>query len=97
MLRLRFTDGDLPIELPVDFYYTHDEADNPQDTICKLYSASEPDKVLAVGIAALHHKDHFNKVTGRKLAFSRALKQLDLPKEWRTQLWNAYKQTVRYR
>ena len=46
------------------------------------------------GIAKCGKSDNFNKAIGRKIAFTRALK--NIPRAERKELWEAYKQSHKY-
>ena len=50
--------------------------------------------ILAQGEAFCGLGDHFDKSVGRKIALTRALKEMDI-KEFSTIVWNKYIETVR--
>lgn len=55
-------------------------------TLCYIYVGNR----LRVGATICSDKDSFDKFTGQKIAFDRALAQQDLPKEGRKLLWNKF-------
>ncbi len=57
-------------------------------TVTDAFLLDEAGVVLTGGRAWCHEKDNFCKETGRKLALTRAIK--DLPKEQRKLVWGAY-------
>lgn len=58
-------------------------------TKCEILSGDKT-KVLAEGRAFCSIRDHFNKPYGRKLAFSRALKNSRFSKEEREAFWEKH-------
>jgi len=65
-------------------------------TTCTIWEITDPQKgigdqeVIARGEAECCALDNFNKETGRKIALSRAIEQLALPKEERREIWTQY-------
>ncbi len=57
-------------------------------TVTDAFLLDEAGVVFAGGRAWCHENDNFCKETGRKLALTRAVK--DLPKEQRKAVWEAY-------
>jgi len=66
-------------------------------TIWEILGPADPgsdirNEVIARGVADCCALDNFKKDTGRKIALSRAIEQLVLPKEERTTIWIQYHQ-----
>lgn len=49
--------------------------------------------IVGTGIAKLHKGDIYNKETGRRLSLSRALQDMDISKDERAEIWEAYRTT----
>jgi hypothetical protein len=81
------------VEIKVSFAYGG-QCWNAKVTYCYLY---DPDGVqVGQGVAACHPTDNFNKIVGRKLALSRALKNAGLGKAERTKVWESFKATHKF-
>jgi hypothetical protein len=51
-------------------------------------------KLVGAGLARCHHRDQFNKATGRRLALTRAMIVAKLDRVDRTLVWRAYHNRV---
>lgn len=58
-------------------------------TVWETVQDQEP-QIIARGSADCCGLDNFKKETGRKIALSRAIAQLDLPKAERAEIWQQY-------
>lgn len=56
-------------------------------TYCYLINAKE----TICGHAECSQKDNFSRDTGRKVSLARVMKKAELPKEERTEIWEAYR------
>lgn len=65
----------------------------PIVTYCDIYDNSQPDRVIPIttGAARCHSNDHFCREKGRKLSLARALKNANLQKEERKEIWESYR------
>ncbi len=62
-------------------------------TTCRILELEEGKAepiLIATGVAECCALDNFSKETGRKIALTRAIEQMALPKEERTAIWNQY-------
>jgi len=60
-------------------------------TNCELFLLdNEAPMALVKGEARCSRQDNFNKAVGRKVALAKALKEINLPKQERKLIWEAY-------
>ena len=64
--------------------------------VTRCYVQDESGLTLGLGEASCAPQDQFNKVIGRKLALSRALRDAGIPKAERTEIWEQFKATHKY-
>lgn len=82
-------------EYRVYFHYDTEEIGNgleayTGDTTCVIYAKSDNgnfDKVVGYGDSSCAPEDQFNKREGRKIAMTRAMKQLNLTRTDRVLFW----------
>lgn len=67
-----------------DVYY----AIASMQTRCVIYDIDR--NQMHWGIARCSKKDEFNKSTGRKIAYARALHDMNLSKDMRSRMWDNY-------
>jgi len=62
-------------------------------TVCSLLNGEK--SLLSTGNSHCSVRDNFCKDTGRKVSLGRALKVLDLPKEGKKKIWEAYRTSTK--
>jgi hypothetical protein len=97
MLELNYYDPEVDNfeVLMLDFEYTRDWRGEPQATYARLYRLDKDGEPVAVGAALRHPLDNFERRTGRKIAFERAVNSFTHNKEIRFQLWRDYLKQVK--
>jgi len=66
---------------------------HPFETQCGIVKMEEnknDDVTVGVGLASCSINDQFSYAIGRKLALKRAIKDSDIPREYRDAIWTAY-------
>ena len=90
MLTLNYNEGGKGNSVEVAFVHMgvqdFDQPWKPTATQCQLFDPESGD-IVAIGEALTHWRDQFNRKTGRKIAFTRALEAAAFDKATRTKLW----------
>lgn len=96
MIKLNYEHAGIPHEMYVDIYYLYDvDTNEPKKTIVRLMNMMG--QVVAEGMSRRHDKDRWNRATGRKVAFAKALELAGLEKAERCKVWDAYMSKVKVR
>jgi len=80
-------------------HWKDDRGQTPRETEAILTMQRDTGEDAAeftyIGIATCNPQDNYSRALGRKLALARAMKQAQLSKETRTQMWRALWSRVR--
>ena len=76
-------------EYTIRWRHNNDASDAPLYTQCNMEGAG----LAAEAIAFCHPEDNFCKDTGRKISLSRCMHAMELSKEERATIWEAYRKT----
>jgi len=61
-----------------------------KNSLCVIYKDKNRDKIISQGTAFCYYKDQFNKKIARKVSLTKTIKELNLSKEERKQIWYDY-------